>query len=228
MTTSFKGYTLSDPFTEIEKEVNLEKFKSFFFRYKKIIIIILLIIIILPSIVFYLQYSQDKENIKISGYYVEIISLLQSDEKRALEELSKLKRYNHEGYNILSDIIVAKINLKNGNKDRSIDIINSLIEKKIKNPLFNKLITYYKAQILLELNVKEDLEKIISELLSFGGNWALLGHEIRGHYHFKNGNYNLAFKDFTKITNEQIVSSSLKIRAKEMLESIIIFNKSAN
>ena len=56
----------------------------------------------------------------------------------------------------------------------------------------------------------------------------MLGHEIRGHYNFKNGNYNLATKDFKKVTNEQTASNSLRARAREMLDSIIIYNKSDN
>ena len=219
---------MSDPFAEIDKEVNLDKFKAFFYKYKKIIIIFTLTIIILPLILTYIQHEKNKKNLKVSGYYVEIIRLLEDDEKEAIAELEKLKRYNHEGYNLLSDIIIAKINLKNGNKNEAMNVIRELKKDRIKKPLFEKLINYYEAQILLDLNKKEDLEKSISELLSFGGNWALLGHEIRGHYHFKNGNYQLALKDFTKITNEQTASSALKSRAREMLENIIIYDERAN
>ena len=215
---------MSDPFADIDKEVNLEKLKNFFYKYKVIILALMIFLITITSILFYLSHNKTKKNLEISGYYVKIISLLQSDEEQAIIELEKLKKFKHQGYNFLSNIIIAKSKLKNGNITEAYNIIQDLEKNKIKDQLFNKLIIFYKAQILLDLNKKDELQNSIGQLLSFGSNWALLGHEIRGHYHFKNGDYELAIKDFKKIAEEQSASSAIKSRAKDMIDSIIIYN----
>ena len=65
-------------------------------------------------------------------------------------------------------------------------------------------------------------------MLAFGNNWALLGHEIRGHYLFRKKDYKNAEKDFNKIINEQQSSNSIRLRAVEMLQNIRMYNEEYN
>ncbi len=221
---------MSDPFSEIDNEVNVEKIKNFLHKYKIYIVIVLFIIIILPSTFFYLKQKNEKKDVKVSGYFIEIIALLQSDEDRALEELEKLSKIDHRGLNFLSELIKVKISLKNKRFKEAQDILNE-IELRISNKnnkLLKKITTFYYAQASLELNDGEGLNEKVGELLSFGDSWALLGHEIRGHYHLKNNDYKRAKKDFQKILNEQQSSLSLRSRAQEMLQNIDMYDETNN
>ena len=70
------------------------------------------------------------------------------------------------------------------------------------------------------INNQNEFQKSINELLSYGGYWSLLGHELRGHFLFEKGQLTEAKKDFNKIINEQLSTQSLRARAQEMLNNI--------
>ena len=218
---------MSDPFAEIDNEVYVEKIKSFIKKYKFLIAGILFIIIVLPSSIFFFNKNKEETNIKTSGYFIEILSLLQKNEEKAIVELEKLSKLEHEGFNFLSELIQAKINLKNKNFQEGIAILNKInvnINSK-SDDIVKKLIAFYSAQAALELNDKSLLNDKIGDLLSYGESWALLGHEIRGHFYFKNKDYLNAEKDFYKILNEQQSSNSIRLRAQEMLQNIKMYNE---
>ena len=221
---------MSDPFAEIDSELNVDKIKNFLKKYKYVLITILLIIIVFPSSFFYFKNQKEDRNIQTSGYFIDILTLYQKDEAKALVELEKLSNVQHEGLNFLSDMVQVKIHLKNKKfKEASLllENINTDINKKSNN-IIKKLVSFYSAQVALELNNKKKLDEKVGNLLSYGGSWALLGHEIRGHYYIKNKNYINAKKDFTKILNEQQSSNAIRARAQEMLQSINMYNETNN
>ena len=84
---------MSDPFSDIDSEVYKEKIKKYFFKYKYAIISALsLIIIIFVSLSFYNNYKSKKE-IEASNYYIEILSIIDADQTRALNELKQLSKF---------------------------------------------------------------------------------------------------------------------------------------
>ena len=218
---------MSDPFAEIDNEVYIEKIKSFIKKYKFLIAVILFTIIFLPSSIFFFKKNKEDTNIETSGYFIEILSLLKTNEEKAIVELEKLSKLDHDGFNFLSELIQAKINLKNKNFQEGIAILDKInVNINSKNDdIIKKLIAFYSAQAALELNDKSLLNDKIGELLSYGESWALLGHEIRGHFYFKNNDYINAEKDFYKILNEQQSSNSIRLRAQEMLQNIKMYNE---
>ena len=218
---------MSDPFAEIDNEVYIEKIKSFTKKYKFLIAVILFTIIFLPSSIFFFKKNKEDTNIETSGYFIEILSLLKTNEEKAIVELEKLSKLDHDGFNFLSELIQAKINLKNKNFQEGIAILDKInVNINSKNDdIIKKLIAFYSAQAALELNDKSLLNDKIGELLSYGESWALLGHEIRGHFYFKNNDYINAEKDFYKILNEQQSSNSIRLRAQEMLQNIKMYNE---
>ena len=216
---------MSDPFSEIDKEVNIDKIKNFYFKYKYYIFLVSALLIIIPLLIFYFQNKEIKKNLKVSSYYIEILNIVEKDEKKALVELKKLSKLNHKGFKTLSSLVMAKINLKNKEYNLAKENIDNIKLSKIKEESIIKIITYYKAQILLEMNDKKGFDEEINKLLAYEGLWSLLGHELRGHYYIKNKKYDLAKKDFNKIFNEQISSNGLKSRAREMLQKLSLYDE---
>ena len=78
-------------------------------------------------------------------------------------------------------------------------------------------------QVFMELNKIQDFEFHTKVLLSYGGMWALLAHEIRGHFHFANKDYENALKNFNKIIKNQQATVSIRNRAQEMLDNIYLY-----
>ena len=51
------------------------------------------------------------KDIRLAGYLIEIISIINTEEK-AIKELKKLAKLEHKGHQILSNILLSKIYLK--------------------------------------------------------------------------------------------------------------------
>ena len=78
---------MSDPFSDIDKDVTLDKFKSLLYKYKKLIIILLAFIIVLSVTLYYLNHNKKTKDIRLSGYLIEIISIINTEDERAIKEL---------------------------------------------------------------------------------------------------------------------------------------------
>ena len=94
---------MSDPFENIDNELYIEKIKKFFYKFKIIIIatIALIISISLGLVVF--NNHKNKEIDKVSNYYIQILSIIETDPERAKSELKKLAKLNNQDYKNLSN-----------------------------------------------------------------------------------------------------------------------------
>ena len=103
---------LSDPFSDIDNEVTLDKFKSIFNKYKKLIVVTLSFLLVTLGIFFYVNHTKQSKDIRLSGYLIEILSIVDTEEEKAIKELEKLSKLGHEGHEILSNLLLSKIYLK--------------------------------------------------------------------------------------------------------------------
>ena len=211
---------MSDPFSDIDNEVKIEKFRNLFQKYKKTAIILTFLILVIATVIFYVDYNKKEKNIRLSGYLIEIISIINIEDERAISELIKLSKLGHDGHEILSNLLLSKIYLKRQDFDQAVSHLSKIeINSKKLAPL-KKLKDYFISVAHLGSNNQQEFQKSINQLLSYGGYWSLLGHELRGHFLFEKGQFVESRKDFKKIMNEQLSTQSLRARAQEMLNNI--------
>ena len=214
---------MSDPFENVNNEVYLDKIKQFFYKYRVLIIgaFILLFLIIVGLML--LNNAKKKEIDKISNYYTQILSIIDNDPERAKKELKKLSKLSNRDYKNLSNLLVFKLQFQNNEFSESLKTLKE-VERNIKeNSHLNKIIKYYYAQVAMEQDIKEDFEKFTKDLLSFGGMWTLLAHELRGHLYFSKSDYNNALKNFNKIIQNQQATTAIRNRALEMIDNINLY-----
>jgi hypothetical protein len=214
---------LSDPFTDIDSEVTKEKFKKFFYKYKiPLIVVVSTLTILITGITLYTN-SLTKKELKISNYYIEILSIIDSDKEKALIELGKLEKLDKKNYKVLSNLLIFKIKAEEKKLDEAIEVLQN-IENNIssKNQIY-KVTTYYYSQIFLDKKDKNKFQNKTNTLLSYGGMWAMLAYELRGHYFFSTKEYEPALKNFSKIINNQQATTAIKNRAKEMINNINLY-----
>ncbi len=211
---------MSDPFSDIDNEVTIDKLKSLFHKYKKLVLIISVFILVISTTLFYIDYYKKSKDIRLSGYLIEIISIINTEDERAITELKKLAKLGHRGHEILSNLLLSKIYLKRQDFEGAVNHLSKIEIKGKKLEPLKKLKNYFISVAYLGLNNQKEFQKSINELLSYGGYWALLGHELRGHFLFEKGQLLEAKKDFNKIINEQLSTQSLRARAQEMLNNI--------
>ncbi len=211
---------MSDPFENINNEVYVEKIKNFFYKYKIVIMIITIVLTLSVIGLIVFNNYKNKEIDKVSNYYIKILSIIESDPKRAESELKKLAKLKNKDYRNLSNLLLFKLQFQNNEFEESLKTLRLIEDNSKSNSYLYKIIKYYYSQVFMEQNNKEYFDTYTNELLSFGGMWALLAHELRGHLQFANNDYVNALKNFNKIIQNQQSNASIRSRAQEMIDNI--------
>ena len=214
---------MSDPFENIDNEVYLEKIKNFFYKYKIIIIVIVTVFILSALGLTVFNNYKNKEIDKVSNYYIKILSIIESDPKKAKIELKKLAKLKNKDYRNLSNLLLFKLQFQNNELEESLKTLRYIEDNSKGNSYLGKIIKYYYSQVFMEQNNKKNFDIYTNELLSFGGMWALLAHELRGHFQFANKEYEKALKNFKKIIQNQQSTVSIRNRAQEMIDNINLY-----
>ena len=214
---------MSDPFENIDNEVYIEKIKKFFYKYKILITVIITVFILSSLGMIFFNNYKNKEIDKVSNYYIKILSIIESDPERAKSELKKLAKLKNKDYRNLSNLLLFKLQFQNNEFEESLKTLRYIEDNSKSNSYLGKIIKYYYSQVYLEQNNKNDFDIYTNELLSFGGMWALLAHELRGHLQFANKDYENALKNFSKILQNQQSTVSIKNRAQEMIDNINLY-----
>ena len=214
---------MSDPFENIDNEVYLEKIKNFFYKYKIIIIVIVTVFILSALGLTAFNNYKSKETDKVSNYYIKILSIIESDPERAKNELKKLTKLKNKDYQNLSNLLLFKLQFQNNEIEESLETLKHIENNSKGNSYLGKIIKYYYSQVFMEQNNKKNFDLYTNELLSFGGMWALLAHELRGHLQFANKDYENALKNFNKIIKNQQSTISIRRRAQEMIDNINLY-----
>ena len=214
---------MSDPFENIDNEVYLEKIKNFFYKYKIIIIVIVILFILSALGLTVFNNYKNKEIDKVSNYYIKILSIIESDPKRAETELKKLVKLKNKDYRNLSNLLLFKLQFQNNEFEEALKTLKYIEDNSKANSYLGKIIRYYYSQVFMEQNNKKDFDIYTNELLSFGGMWALLAHELRGHVQYANEDYENALKNFNKIVQNQQSTVSIRNRAQEMIDNIHLY-----
>ncbi len=214
---------MSDPFESIDNEVYLEKVKNFFYKYKTIIIAIIIVFILIATALIVFNNYKNKEIDNISNYYIKILSIIESDPERAKSELEKLVKLKNSDYRNLSNLLLFKLQFQNKEFEESLVSLKYIEDNSKGNSYLGKITKYYYSQVFMELNNKKNFDMYTNQLLSFGGMWALLAHELRGHFQYANKDYENAFKNFSKIIQNQQSTVSIRNRAQEMIDNINLY-----
>ena len=214
---------MSDPFENIDNEVYLEKIKNFFYKYKIIIIVIVTVFILSALGLTVFNNYKNKEIDKVSNYYIKILSIIESDPERAKSELKKLAKLKNKDYRNLSNLLLFKLQFQNNEFEESLKTLRYIEDNSKGNSYLDKIIKYYYSQVFMEQNNKKNFDIYTNELLSFGGMWALLAHELRGHFQYANKDYENALKNFNKIIQNQQSTVSIRNRAQEMIDNINLY-----
>ena len=214
---------MSDPFENIDNEVYIEKIKKFFYKYKILITVIITVFILSSLGMIFFNNYKNKEIDKVSNYYIKILSIIESDPERAKSELRKLAKLKNKDYRNLSNLLLFKLQFQNNEFEESLVTLRYIEENSKGNSYLDKIIKYYYSQVFMEQNNKMNFDVYTNQLLSFGGMWALLAHELRGHFQYASKDYENALKNFNKIIQNQQSTVSIRNRAQEMIDNINLY-----
>ena len=126
-------------------------------------------------------------------------------------------------YRNLSNLLLFKLQFQNNEFEESLKTLSYIENNSRGDSYLGKIVKYYYSQVFMEQNNKMNFDMYTNELLSFGGMWALLAHELRGHFQYASKDYENALKNFNKIIQNQQSTVSIKNRAQEMIDNIYLY-----
>ena len=88
--------------------------------------------------------------------------------------ISKIKNKDYKIY----QIYFFKLQFQNNEFEESLKTLRYIEDNSKGNSYLDKIIKYYYSQVFMEQNNKKNFDIYTNELLSFGGMWALLAHEL--------------------------------------------------
>ena len=110
---------------------------------------------------YYLNYNKKTKDIRLSGYLIEIISIINTEDERAIKELTKLSKLGHNGHEILSNLLLSKIYLKKQDFQNAINHLSKIEIKSKKLDPLNKLKGYFISVAYLGLNDEKEFKKAL-------------------------------------------------------------------
>ena len=210
---------MSNIFSEIDEEVKVDKYKKIWTDYRKyIIFFVSVIVIIFIILVSYSLYSEKRQS-RISGQYLEALSLIKSDKKKAEEIFQSIVDEGVSGYSHLANLSLGGMKLQEGAvKESKIFFTKNKKHLSFKDPLF-KITDYIYSIQSIDAN-DEQVKTRVNDVFNFGGYWSMLATELKGYIFIKEKDYDSALKAFEKVTNEELSTQSSKSRANEMIRAI--------
>ena len=201
----------------INTNVKNEKIKNYFIKYKKKLFIILIFFIL--SLISYFSFQEyiDRNNVKISNKYNNLIIEYSSDnKKKTINGLSEIIYEKNPTYSPLSLYFIIDNNLVS-DKDQINDYFVVLIEdtpleEEIKNLIIYKM-ALYNADYIDENN----LLKILNPLINSESVWKSHALYLAAEFFYSRGE-NLKAKDFyKKIVLIENSNRDIKIQAQRRL-----------
>jgi len=139
--------------TEIKDELLKEKFVKIFNKNKFLIVFLSIFICLVPIVYQIYFFKLEKNNEKYLSEYLKAISLIETDNKKALKIFENLRNSNNETIIVLSINKLLENYLKKNQINNAISVINSNLE--IQSIFLSDLIKIKKALLLFD-NIKED------------------------------------------------------------------------
>ena len=209
---------MSDIFSEVNEEVQIDKYKALWLKYRYWFLgIVLGITLLIVSILSY-KSNKDKELLLVAEKYIKALNFVYEDYNEAKTILESLIEDDIKGYSILSSLSLASLFADDGDVVFAVQIIDdSLDSLSEKDPIY-KLSYFISALYLLNGEETEKLKIRIKKISSFGTYWNMLGFELSGYSSIIEKDYDGAKKIFKMIVDDESTTPGGRVRSGQMLD----------
>ena len=208
---------MDDIFKEVDEELREERLTKIWKRIGPYVIGILSVAIIITSAVIgYREYDEtQRQNWGVQ--FAEAMNLSEEGNwQESLDLYETLTEKTNLGYKTLSLFQAASLYAKNGNKEKALEIYQSL-ENKALDENFRDLATLMLIYLQFDNADPEILEKRIEKLASKGNPWYYNAVELKGFLFAKQKNKEKQIEIFNILSKDNKAPEGVRTRANDML-----------
>ena len=199
--------------SEIEEDLQKERFKKYWKNYGKYISLLIVFIIFSVGGWQIYEFIEKRRNIEASNIFLNILDVSQEDTEKAIEEIDKIKNLPN-GYELLIKFQKANLHIKNNQISDAVLLFNQIhIDSSIDQ-------NYRDIAFLLSIMHQYKQENSIAKLdniISTNEHFAMLAKELKAYILYDDGK----IKGAQSILEEILNSPNISQRSNERISNIL-------
>ena len=199
--------------SEIEEDLQKERFKKYWKNYGKYISLLIVFIIFSVGGWQIYEFIEKRRNIEASNLFLNILDVSKEDTEKAIEEIDKIKNLPN-GYELLIKFQKANLHIKNNQISDAVLLFNQIHQDKSIDQ------SYRDIALLLSIIHQYKQENSIAKLdniISTNEHFAMLAKELKAYILYDDGKIKLAQNILEEILN----SPNMSQRSNERISNIL-------
>jgi len=199
--------------SEIEEDLQKERFKKYWKNYGKYISLLIVFIIFSVGGWQIYEFIEKRRNIEASNIFLNILDVSKEDTERAIEEIDKIKNLPN-GYELLIKFQKANLYIKNNQISDAVLLFNQINEDKSIDQSYRDIA--FLLSIMHQYKQENSIAKL-DNIISTNEHFAMLAKELKAYILYDDGK----IKGAQNILEEILNSPNISQRSNERISNIL-------
>ena len=199
--------------SEIEEDLQKERFKKYWKNYGKYISLLIVFIIFSVGGWQIYEFIEKRRNIEASNIFLNILDVSKEDTEKAIVELDKIKKLPN-GYELLIKFQKANLHIKNNQISDAVLLFNQIHQDKSIDQNYRDIA--FLLSIMHQYKQENSIAKL-DNIISTNEYFAMLAKELKAYILYDDGE----IKGAQNILEEILNSPNISQRSNERISSIL-------
>ena len=199
--------------SEIEEDLQKERFKKYWKNYGKYISLLIVFIIVSVGGWQIYEFIEKRRNIEASNIFLNILDVSKEDTEKAIEEIDKIKNLPN-GYELLIKFQKANLFIKNNQITDAVLLFNQIHQDKSIDKNYRDIAVL--LSIMHQYKQQNSIVKL-DNIISTNEHFAMLAKELKAYILYDDGK----IKGAQNILEEILNSPNISQRSNERISSIL-------
>ena len=199
--------------SEIEEDLQKERFKKYWKNYGKYISLLIVLIIFSVGGWQIYEFIEKRRNIEASNIFLNILDVSKEDTEKAIEEIDKIKNLPN-GYELLIKFQKANLFIKNNQITDAVLLFNQIHQDKSIDKNYRDIAVL--LSIMHQYKQQNSIVKL-DNIISTNEHFAMLAKELKAYILYDDGK----IKGAQKILEEILNSPNISQRSNERISNIL-------
>lgn len=199
--------------SEIEEDLQKERFKKYWKNYGKYISLLIVFIIFSVGGWQIYEFIEKRRNIEASNIFLNILDVSKEDTEKAIEEIDKIKNLPN-GYELLIKFQKANLFIKNNQVTEAILLFNQIYQDKSIDQNYRDIA--FLLSIMHQYKQENSIAKL-DNIISTNEHFAMLAKELKAYILYDDGK----IKGAQNILEEILNSPNISQRSNERISNIL-------
>ena len=199
--------------SEIEEDLQKERFKKYWKNYGKYISLLIVFIIFSVGGWQIYEFIEKRRNIEASNIFLNILDVSKEDTEKAIEEIDKIKNLPN-GYELLIKFQKANLHIKNNQISDAVLLFNQIHQDKSIDQNYRDIA--FLLSIMHQYKQENSIAKL-DNIISTNVHFAMLAKELKAYILYDDGK----IKGAQNILEEILNSPNISQRSNERISNIL-------